>query len=477
MVPPASESRPADSEPADAASPAVGPRRRAPGPPRVAIVGRPNVGKSTLFNVLVRSRVAIEDPTAGVTRDRVSFVLDTEAGSIEVVDTGGIGLVDEALLKAEIDEQIATALAVADLIVFVFDAKLGISPLDKQVARRVRRLGVPVIPVANKVEGVRDEANATEGAVFGMGDPWEVSAREAVGVADLRDEIVRRAVEIVGDDAQLPMMPSDIVRLAIIGRMNVGKSTLVNNLVGEDRVIVSDVPGTTRDAIDVPFSLNGRRFVAIDTAGIRKRSTVSDSVEFYSQARAERAIRRADVALLMLDATREVGRIDRQIAGLVTELSVPCIIVLTKWDLAKDGARTGDYEKYLDETLPFMGVAPRTFISGLDGTNVPETLALAAELHDQGGRRVGTGEVNRVVKRAYEKRRPRPQHGQIGKIKYSSQVGTYPPTILFFVNDPDLFDDSWKRFLMGELQEQLGFEEIPVKLVFQRRGDSKDGGR
>ena len=439
--------------------------------PRVVIVGRPNVGKSTLFNALAGRRVAIEDPMAGVTRDRVSFVLGVGDRSVELVDTGGIGLVDETLLAEEIDAQIGVALQIADVILFVVDAKAGVRPQDAQVAARLRKLGVPVLLVANKVEGPKDASGVGEAHALGFGEPSVVSAREKLGITDLTERIL----ELVGDAALAPMVPSDVIRLAIVGRVNVGKSTLVNALVGSERMIVSEVPGTTRDAVDVPFAAGGRRFTAIDTAGIRKEKTISDSVEFYSQSRSLRAIRRADVVLHLVDATQDVSRIDRQIAGEVQALALPCVLVVTKWDLARERAGTGAYEEYLRQQLPGLAWAPIAFIAAPLGLNLQPLLELAAQLHDQAGVRIGTGELNRVLQRAWDKRRPKPRAGRIGRILFGSQVSTHPPTIVLVVNDPGLFEDNWRRYLLHELQEQLPYAEIPVRLHFQGRAAGGEG--
>ncbi len=436
------------------------------GIPCVVIVGRPNVGKSTLFNALAGRRVAIEDPMAGVTRDRVSFLLDHGSHTIELIDTGGIGQVDNEDLKAEVDGQIAMALDLADIVLFVVDCKSGLTPVDRQIADKLRRLKRPIILMANKVEGGKDEVGVAEAFTLGLGDPVRVSAKERRGTVEMREHLFER----LGTDTEMPMMPADVVKLAIVGRMNAGKSTLVNALVGEERVIVSEVEGTTRDAVDVPFSRAGRRFVAIDTAGIRKRKTVSDSVEFYGQSRAFRAIRRANVVLLLLDATRDVGRIDKEIAGMIVECALPVVIVVTKWDIARETAQAGDYEKYLRGVLASLSFAPITLISAPEDINVDATLALAAELHDQAGKRVSTGELNRVLRRTYEIRKPRADRGRIGKIYYASQVATYPPTLVVFVNEPKLFDDSWRRFLIRRLQEALPYGEIPLLLRFQKRG-------
>jgi GTP-binding protein len=438
--------------------------------PRVVIVGRPNVGKSTLFNALAGRRLSIEDQQAGVTRDRVSFLLGVGERSLELIDTGGMGLSDEVGLAQDVDQQIEAALALADLILFVIDAKEGVTPWDRQVAERLRRLELPVLLVANKVEGRAAVAGAAEAHGLGFGEPAAVSARERNGIEELRE----RLVELVGERALLPQVPSEVVRLAIMGRMNVGKSTLVNALVGEQRVIVSSIPGTTRDAVDVPFSSSGRQFVAIDTAGLRKDRTIADSIEFYGQARALRALRRADVVLLLVDATQDVGRIDRRLAGMVQEQAVPCVIVVTKWDLARERAGTADYEAYLRRTLSGLAYAPIAFIAATEGLNLGPMLALAAQLHDQAGQRVGTGALNRVLQRAWERRKPRPRGGRIGRLYYGSQVDTHPPTIVVVVNDPALFDDGWRRYLLHQLQSELPYGEVPVRIRLQPRGPRRD---
>ena len=443
-------------------------------PPCVVIAGRPNVGKSSLFNALAGRRLSIEDPMAGVTRDRLSFVLRLDEGeAIELVDTGGMGLSDTTHLLDDVEAQIEAALELADLVLLVIDAKEGVTPFDHEAAERLRRHGLPVLVVANKVEGRGDIGGAGEAHALGFGEPVLVSARERTGMTELKQQILQR----LGDVAPAEEPPPDLVRLAIMGRMNVGKSTLVNALVDQPRVIVSSVPGTTRDAVDVPFERVGRRFVAIDTAGLRKDRSISDSVEFYSQARALRSLRRAGVVLLMIDSTEQVGRIDRELAGAAQERAVPCIIVVNKWDLARDRATTEAYVEYLQKTLPGLASAPIAFISALERLNLDPLLELAAQLHDQSGARVGTGELNRALQRAAEKRRPKPVGGRIGKVYYGTLVATHPPTVRLFVNEPALFDDSWRRYLMHELQDLLPWSEVPLRLEFQSRTRDSGGAR
>ena len=442
-------------------------------PPCVVIVGRPNVGKSSLFNALAGRRLSIEDPMAGVTRDRLSFVLRVDDRAIELVDTGGMGLSDTTHLLDDVEAQIEAALALADLVLLVVDAKEGVTPFDREAADRLRKLDLPVLVVANKVEGRGDVGGAGEANALGFGEPVPVSARERTGLIDLMAQILERLGDTVAPAEELP---PDLVRLAIMGRMNVGKSTLVNALAGESRVIVSPVPGTTRDAVDVPFERGGRRFVAIDTAGLRKDRSISDSVEFYSQARALRSLRRAGVVLLMIDSTEEVGRIDRVLAGAAQERAVPSIIVVNKWDLARDRATTEAYVEYLHKTLPGLAGAPIAFISALERLNLDPLLELAAQLHDQAGTKVATGPLNRALQRAADKRRPKPVGGRVGKIFYGTLVATHPPTVRLFVNEPALFDDAWRRYLVHELQDLLPWSEVPLRLEFQSRTREPRGG-
>ena len=460
-------------DPADAAAPAPAPapvQEPAGGIPRVVIVGRPNVGKSTLFNAMAGRRVAIEDPMAGVTRDRIGFVLDREGCSIELIDTGGIGVVDAARPADEIELQIDAALDLADVVLFLIDAKQGVVPADRTIAGRLRSLGRKVIVVANKVESVKDESGAGEADGFGFGEALRISAKERSNVTT----VIETVFEGLGERARRPLMVRPSVRLAIVGRMNVGKSTLVNALVGESRVIVSDVPGTTRDAVDVPFTVGGRAFTAIDTAGMRKGRSVADSVEFYGQARAEKAVRRADVVLLLLDATREIGKIDKQIASQIEEAAVPAIMVVTKWDLVAERADTAAYEEYLRDHIRGLPFAPIAFISAKQGKNLTQTLELAADLYEQAGRRVGTGELNRVLRRAYERRKPRAKFGKLGRIYYASQVETCPPTFVIFGDEPASFDAAGRRYLVHELQGALPFPEIPLRVRYQPRGQGRD---
>jgi len=444
--------------------------------PVVAIVGRPNVGKSSLLNSLAKKFVSIVDPVAGTTRDRVSAFLEFRGREFELVDTGGMGNIAPQLLAGEIEAQIGVALRKADLIVFVADAKDGLAPFDREIAARLRTLGKPLILVVNKVDSPRDEAVVGEFLELGLGEPSVMCALEGVGRTDLLERIVSLLPEASAAEAAHEAPP---MKLAILGRQNAGKSTLVNTLAGEERVIVSELPGTTRDAIDVQFTLGEKRFVAIDTAGVRKKVRLKERVDFYSLARAEHSIRRADVVLLLVDAQAEITDVDKKIARHIEEQVKPCIMAINKWDLAK-GIELDKYVEYIRDRLPGINFAPITFISGKTGHNVKETMGLAQALYEQANIRVNTSRINTVVEKAVSARSPAPMGRRLPKIYYGTQTGVAPPTIVLFVNDPALFPSVYARYLMNCFREELPFSEVPIRLYFRShraRTDPRPGSK
>ena len=433
--------------------------------PVVAIVGRPNVGKSSLLNALARRRIAIVDSVPGVTRDRLSAVVPVGEGYVELLDTGGFGIEDRDDLSEHVNEQIEQAMASADLVLFVVDARQGVQPLDRAVAERLRRQAKPVILVANKVDAPNAAVEVGELYGLGVGEPVCTSAIHRLGLSELLEAVEAR----LGPPAQEVEEPT--MKLAIVGKRNVGKSTFINALAREERMIVSERPGTTRDAVDVRFERDGQAFLAIDTAGVRRRSSVADSVEFYSQARTERSIRRCDVAVLMLDATVPVGRIEKHLARYIVEHHKPCVIVVNKWDLAAGSAVTSQYREYLDAKLPALWFAPLVFTTAVSGRHVASVVDVSQALHRQARTRVATGELNRVISQAVKERSPRPRRNRLPKILYATQVSVEPPTIILFVNDPALFDASYKRYLANRLRERLPFAEVPIRLLWRgRRG-------
>jgi GTP-binding protein len=436
--------------------------------PVVVIVGRPNVGKSALLNLLARQRISIVDPRAGVTRDRVCAIVSHEGCYLEVVDTGGVGLIDDQHLEAHVHEQIRYAIGRADLILFVVDVTTGLLPLDQTVAELLRPLQKPVILVANKVDDVSQEPYAAQFEAVGFGSPLCVSALHGRGRRQLLEQILARLGTVARQPPELPAM-----KLAIVGKRNAGKSTLVNTLAGEPRMIVSEIPGTTRDAVDVRFERDGRVFVAIDTAGVRRRRSMSD-IDFYSYSRALRSIRRADVVLLLIDAAVPVSEVDLKLAEAILDEYKPVILTVNKWDLAEQKATTEQYGDYLARVFPALPFAPISFITATTGANVDQTIELALTLHRQAQMRVSTAELNRVLQAIVASHAPSPPRGAgTVKLYYATQVAACPPTIVFFCNDPGAVRESYRRYLENRLRQYLPFKEVPLRLLFRPRGRTR----
>jgi GTP-binding protein len=437
----------------------------------VAIVGRPNVGKSSLFNRLAGRRIAIVDPTAGVTRDRVSALVKADGRFFELVDTGGMGVADVDKLTDQVEKQIEQAIEQAHVVLFVVDGRAGIQPLDEEVARRLRYADKPVLTVANKCDAPEVDPQAAEFYKLGRGKLVPVSAEQGRGVDELLAEILEKLP--AADVLEAP--PKDpAVKLAVVGRRNTGKSTFINSLAQEDRVIVSEVPGTTRDSVDVRFERDGLAFVAIDTAGVRRKRSLASDIEFYSMARAERSIRRADVVLLFLDPRVRISKVDKQLAGYILEHYKPAIFVVNKWDLMVP-APTGKMANYIKHTFPSLAFLPIAFITAKSGKNVQAVLNLAQNLHKQAGQRSGTGDLNRVVRQALADNPPPMRQNRRPKVYYATQVATYPPTVVLFTNGPELFDNTYQRYLLKTFRDQLPFNDLPIKLYLRQRGrDDKE---
>ena len=435
--------------------------------PVVTIVGRPNVGKSSLFNAIARRRTSIVEPTAGVTRDRVSIICQLDDAYFELIDTGGHGVEDRDDLTEQIERQIQYAIDQAFLILFVVDGRTGLTPLDRRTAELLRRYSDRVRLLANKVDEPHMDGSLGEFVKLGFDEAFPVSAMVGLGIRQLRELIAER----VGPPLDGPP-PDPVIKFAIVGKRNAGKSTFVNTLAGEERVIVSEIPGTTRDSIDVRFEKDGRTLVVIDTAGVRKKRKIADDIEFYAHARVARSIRRADIALLLIDATVPVSQVDKRLARLISEEFKPCVLVVNKWDLAKGRAPSEDYGEYLLKMLPEMNYAPVAFTTATTGRNIEATLDLATELVKQARTRVGTGQLNQVLRDALSGHTPPPKRGRRSpKFLYATQVSTQPPTIVIFVNDPELISQNQERYLLNRLRERLPFEEVPIRLVFRQRRD------
>lgn len=429
--------------------------------PTAVIVGRPNVGKSSLFNAIYGRRVAIVEPTPGVTRDRISRVVRRDGRQFELVDTGGMGTGEE--LAEHVEAQIRMAIEQADLVLMVVDATAGLQPLDRQIADDLRRAGKDVLLVVNKCDNPQTEDAAADFYALGFGTVLTTSAVHRRGTERLVGRMMQRLPEGPSEPPREPM------KIAFVGRRNVGKSTLVNHLAQGPRVVVSQTPGTTRDSVDVRFELDGLEFVAIDTAGVRRRKQVKNSVDFYSTARSFGSIRRADVVALMLDALLQIGRLDKQLAGRVAEQHKPCVLAVNKMDLATD-TTSQQWEEYVRDQLPMMSYAPVACVSAATGENVLRLVQLAQALHEQSAVRVGTGELNRAMEQVTSQNPPPSTPSRQAHIYYATQVGVRPPTVALFTNHPDLIDEPYKRYLANSLRARFPFTSIPIRFVVRGRG-------
>lgn len=442
--------------------------------PQVAIVGRPNVGKSSLFNWLAGRRIAIVDPTPGVTRDRITAPILLNDRHIELTDTGGMGIEDIDNLTDDVEKQIALAIHRASLLLFVVDARTGPVPLDEEVARRLRGIDKPVLLVANKCDHAGLDDQVGEFYKLGFGDVFCVSATQKRGKHELTQQILQHLPDEMTETTILDA--ADVLKLAIVGRRNTGKSTFINCLAQEERTIVSEVEGTTRDSVDVRFEKDGKTIIAIDTAGVRHRGSLKSDVEFYSLARAERSIRRADVVLHFLDAPKNISMVDKQLAGYVLENYKPAIFVVNKWDLLKDQLATGDFADYVRKLFPNLDFLPIAFITARDGKNAQNVLDLAQNLHKQAGVRVATGDLNRVIKQAMLDQSPPIRQNRLPKVYYATQVATHPPTIVLFTNGPELFDKTYQRYLIKTLRDHFRFQDVPIKFYLRARATTGEDG-
>jgi GTPase len=461
--------------------------------PVVAIVGRPNVGKSTLFNRLIGQRLAIISDVAGTTRDRVYGTAEWNGRTFTVVDTGGLELDPGTDIEERVQDQARVAVEEADLILFVVDAHAGLAPLDHEVAGRLRRAEAPVILVVNKGDNPAREAEAVEFFALGFDPSITISAQHGRNTGDLADLIVdhlpppsaAEAAASVSEEHDLTeeelaeLAEADLPppRVAIVGRPNTGKSTFINRVLGQDRMIVSDVPGTTRDPIDTAIELDGQPLVLVDTAGIRRRGSIERGIERYSVLRSMKAIDSADVAIVMTDAMEGYTAQDAHVVGYVLEAFKGLVLVLNKWDAVEKDEHTADqWLKRLRRDAPYLAWADIVFASALTGQRVERILREAVRVAEERYRRVPTGELNRLIMDAVRAHPPSHVRNRLPKIFYATQVGVAPPTFVVFVNDPEIVHFSYKRYLENRIRESYGFLGTPIRLVLRRR-ESEEAAR
>ena len=438
--------------------------------PIVAVVGRPNVGKSTLFNKLIGQRMSIVDDTPGVTRDRIFGDAEWLGREITLVDTGGIEPKTDDLILAKMREQAALAIDMANVIIFVTDLRSGVLAADMEIAAMLQRSGKPVVLCVNKCDTVGGTpAEFYEFYNLGIGDPIAVSAAHGHGTGDLLDAVFEHLPKTTENNEE-----EDTVNVAIIGKPNAGKSSLVNKVLGEDRLIVSNIAGTTRDAIDTIVAVGDQKYNLIDTAGLRRQSKVIDKIEKYSVLRAKMAIDRSDVCVIMLDAVEGFTEQDSKVAGLALEQGKACIIAVNKWDLVeKDGTTMDTYRKRLMKDFSFMSFAPIIFISAKTGQRIERLFELVKFVHQQNTMRISTGMLNDILADATARVQPPSDKGKRLKIYYMTQASTKPPTFVCFCNRAELFHFSYQRYLENQIRSTFGLEGTPVRFVIRERGDTK----
>ncbi len=438
--------------------------------PVVAIVGRPNVGKSTLFNRLAGGLVAIVENRPGVTRDRLYRDSEWLDRKFTIIDTGGIEFVNESTpIATQMRRQAEIAIEEADVIVFVVDAMNSPTPDDDMIAQVLRRSGKPVILVANKVENFA-KVELFEYYSLGLGEPIPISAVHGMNIGDLLDQVISHFPEEIEEEVD-----PDIIKIAVVGRPNVGKSSLVNNLLGEERVIVSNIPGTTRDAIDTNFEHDGKHYIIIDTAGMRRKGRIEELTEQYSVSRSLRAVDRSDVILMLMDATEGVTEQDKKIAGYAHEAGKGIILIVNKWDLIeKDDKTMNVFEKDIREELGFMQYAPTLFISAKTGQRINKIIELVDFVAEQNSTRVATGTLNNLVREWIHLNPPPTDKGRRLKILYATQAGVKPPTFVFFVNDHELMHFSYRRYLENQLRSSFGFEGSPIRMVVRQKDEERE---
>lgn len=436
--------------------------------PIVAVVGRPNVGKSTLFNRLAGERISIVQDRPGVTRDRIYADVEWLNYKFTLIDTGGMEPDAEDIILRQILNQAQIAIETADVIIFVTDVKQGVTEADAQVANMLRRTKKPVVLAVNKVDDMRKEnLDVYEFYSLGIGEVYPISAGQALGLGDMLDAVCDHFPEGAENVEE-----EDVIKVALIGKPNVGKSSLINRILGEDRLIVSNIPGTTRDAIDTPFELDGQKYVLIDTAGMRRKSKIKEDIEKFSIIRAVAAVERCDVAVLVIDAQEGITDQDTKIAGIAHERGKAAIIAVNKWDaIEKDDHTMNEYRKKLENDFSFMSYVPFIFISAKTGQRTDKLFELIKFVNDQNSMRISTGMLNDLLANCTARVQPPSDKGKRLKIYYITQPSTKPPTFVAFVNKSELFHFSYQRYIENQIRETFGLEGTPIRFIVRQRDE------
>ena len=436
--------------------------------PIVAIVGRPNVGKSTLFNKIAGKRISIVEDTPGVTRDRIYAEAEWLGNDFIIIDTGGIEPFSKDVILSQMRAQAELAIETANVIIFLLDGREGITAADYEVANMLRKNNKNTLIVVNKMDTISLESNIFEFYNLGLGDPIPISGQQGLGIGDLLDDVI----------SHFPEKRQDIdfeeynLKIAVIGKPNVGKSTLINKLLGEDRVIVSDIPGTTRDAIDTEFSYKDQDYILIDTAGVRKKSKVKENIERYSVIRSFTGIQRSDVCLIMIDAEQGITEQDTKIAGYAHDEGKASVIIVNKWDVIEKETKTMDrYRNKIREDLSFLSYAPILFISAKTGQRIHRIMELVNFVSNQHSMRISTGMLNEVIGEATLLNQPPSDKGRRLNILYCTQASVKPPTFILFVNDSDLLHFSYQRYLENQIRKSFGFEGTPIRFIIRERNE------
>ena len=438
--------------------------------PIVAIIGKPNVGKSTFFNYLAGSRISIVEDTPGVTRDRIYADTNWRGRNFTLIDTGGIEPDSDDIILSQMREQANLAIAMADVIIFLTDVKQGVTAADKEIALMLKKSNKPIVLVCNKADNFeKDKQGIYEFYNLGIGDPYPISAANALGIGDVLDAIYEHFPEKTDNEDD-----DDIIKVAVIGKPNVGKSSLINKILGEKRIIVSDIAGTTRDAIDTYFENENGKYVLIDTAGIRKKSKVNERIEKFSVMRSLLAVERADVCLMLIDANDGVTDQDAKIAGEAHEAGKGVIIVVNKWDeYEKTTGTLENYKKEIYSKLAYLSYAPIIFISAKTGQRVDKLFLLINHVAEQNAMRISTSVLNQVINEAIAIVQPPTDKGKRLKIFYGTQASTKPPTFVIFVNSKDLFHFSYERYLVNQIRKEFGLEGTPIRIIVREKTEKE----